>query len=149
MMTTKKPMNVASENDVISFARYPPTQGPNNERASVSVYLTAGDYYSLQLQVHTKGTVTGLHDASSGDFGVDAWLHAGLPNLALEYQQFNNDLGGPAWHYRISFWVIDSTHMYLNVKTKAGSTGTYKALMGGGPGYIPYAYPYTAYLYVN
>ncbi|MBE8538984.1 hypothetical protein [Geoglobus acetivorans] len=72
-----------------------------------------------------------------------------LPNLALEYQQFNNDLGGPAWHYRSSFWVIDSTHMYLNVKTKVGSTGTYKALMGGGPGYIPYAYPYTAYLYVN
>ncbi|WP_048093011.1 hypothetical protein [Geoglobus acetivorans] len=144
----KRSMNVASEKDVTSLTGYSPTQGPNNESASVSVYLTAGDYYSFQLKNSRKRLLQG-YMVSSGDSGFDAWSHVNLPNLALEYQQFNNDLGGPAWHYRSSFWVIDSTHMYLNVKTKAGSTGTYRALMGGGPGYIPYAYPYTTYLYVN
>ncbi|ADC65360.1 hypothetical protein Ferp_1202 [Ferroglobus placidus DSM 10642] len=69
-------VKVASEKDVVSLTGYTPTQGPNNESASVSVYLTAGDYYSLQLQIHTKGDATGEHAVSSGDFGFDAWPHA-------------------------------------------------------------------------
>ncbi len=76
-----------------------------------------------------------------------------LPNLTLEYKQFNKDLGGPAWHFHSSFWVIGFnigvTHRYLNVITKANATGTYKALLGGGPGYIPYPYLWSANLYVN
>ncbi|MBE8538983.1 hypothetical protein [Geoglobus acetivorans] len=72
----ERSMNVASEKDVVSLTGYTPTQGPNNESASVSAYLTAGDYYSLQLQIHTKGTVTGLHDVSSGDSGFNAWPRA-------------------------------------------------------------------------
>jgi len=69
-------VKIASENDVVSLTGYTPTQGPNNDSGSVSAYLTSGDYYCLQLQIHTKGDATGEHAVSSGDFGFDAWPHA-------------------------------------------------------------------------
>ncbi len=68
-------VKIASKKGVVSLSGYTPTQGPINDTGSVSSRLVAGNYYCLQLQIHTKGDVIGGHVVSSGDFGFVAWPH--------------------------------------------------------------------------
>lgn len=67
-----------------------------------------------------------------------------LSPISFQYDPNSSYLGGPVWRARKGFWIVDSTTAYLNANTYASSTGTYKALLGGGPGYIPSAYPFSA-----
>jgi len=129
---------MAITNGYITFS--PSTTSPNTW-----VYLKSWlDYHPI-----VGASYESYDELVDGRLAEPLVISTNLPNLALEYQQFNNDLSGPAWHFRSSFWIIGDSHMYLNVKTKASTTGTYKALLGGGLGYIPYPNPYSAYLYVN
>jgi hypothetical protein len=71
-----------------------------------------------------------------------------LSPISFKYESYNSYLGGPAWRARKGFWVCGSSTAYLNASTRATATGTYKAKLGGGPGYIPNPYPCSAWLYV-
>jgi len=86
---------------------------------------------------------------------VDGRLHkplissTNIGGISFVYESHNKYLGGPAWRAREGFWVLGTVRKYLNADTTAFSTGTYKAKLGGGPGYIPSAYPLSAWLYVD
>lgn len=72
---------VVTQNDVVSLTGYHGTDGPFNANSGVSAYLTAGSYYALQLQVHTKTSSNG--GINSADFGFDAI--GGTPQVHWQY----------------------------------------------------------------
>lgn len=72
---------VTTQNDVVSLTGYHGIGGPYNANSGVSVYLTSGSQYALQLQVHTKTSSNGL--LNTADFGFDAI--GGTPQVHWQY----------------------------------------------------------------
>lgn len=72
---------VTTQNDVVSLTGYKGSSGPNNANSGVSVYLTSGTQYALQLQVHTDTSSVGA--VSLSDFGFDAI--GGTPQVHWQY----------------------------------------------------------------
>lgn len=72
-----------------------------------------------------------------------------ISGISFQYESYNSYLGGPAWRARKGFSVLGTETRYLDADTKANSTGTYKAKLGGGPGYLPSQYPCSAWLNVR